>query len=154
MPRKNDQPTYFAVPDPDTGDMTYWYRTTRGAIEPWPPREGKYGPRLLARDIEGLSAKDREAAVRTWSLTLRIPWDRQVRAALDADLDAAAARFAAFTSRCCICGRPLTDEKSKVLGIGPDCRTGIPTGVLEEFAREMGRIHGQAPEAAATNETA
>jgi hypothetical protein len=29
---------YYAVPDPTSGDMTYWRRDKRGRIGPWPTR--------------------------------------------------------------------------------------------------------------------
>lgn len=142
---KNDEPIYFAVPDPDTGDMTYWYRDRRGSINPWPPKVGRYGPRMPS--VAGLSREDRDAVVRDFVLSTAKPWRERVMACLEANPDEAAARFAVFQSRCCLCSKALTDAKSKVFGIGPDCREGLPASLLGCMAREMGRIHAQATSA-------
>lgn len=138
---KRDTPTYFAVPDPDTGDMTYWYRDRRGVVQPWPPKVRGYGPTFP--DFSALPRGERDERVRDFILGTMRPWRQSIEETLDAEPDTAAARFAAFQSRCCICGKDLTDAESKVLGIGPDCRRGVPSHVLESLAREMGRIHGQ-----------
>lgn len=45
-----------------------------------------------------------------------------VRKAIAADPLGAGMLFARELTRCRVCGRMLTDEKSRALGIGPDCR--------------------------------
>jgi hypothetical protein len=57
-------------------------------------------------------------------------WLGRVRATIDADPHAALKRYADFSIRCCQCGRALTDDTSKVLGIGPECRRGIDPALL------------------------
>lgn len=47
---------------------------------------------------------------------------RNVLGAIVADVDAARALYARELGRCYICGRTLTDELSRELGIGPVCR--------------------------------
>ena len=47
---------------------------------------------------------------------------RAVLTAIAAD-DDAAARYGREIGRCYVCNRHLTDETSRALGIGPDCRT-------------------------------
>ena len=44
--------------------------------------------------------------------------------AIEADPQAARAKFAAETAHCYACGRRLTDALSRELGIGPECRKG------------------------------
>lgn len=146
-----DEPKYFAVPDPDTGDMTYWFRDKRGKLQPWPqkPRPARYGPILWKKPgaghthvtPEGMKGEERNAWVINWFDTVQRPWKARIEAAIASDPEAAQARFAQFASRCCVCGKGLTDATSKVYGIGPECRAGWPPEILEELARQMGRIH-------------
>jgi hypothetical protein len=150
---KDTSPKYFAVPDPDTGDMTYWYTDHRGRLSAWPSklRNDAYGPTLWTKPgpnrehivPDGLTERERGEWIKNWFETVRQPWMAKIRAAIDADRDACLARFAAFASRCCCCGKTLTDAASKAYGIGPDCRAGLPPEVLEACARAMGRVHGQ-----------
>jgi len=42
---------------------------------------------------------------------------------INADVDGAAVLFGTELGRCYRCGRTLTDETSRALGIGPDCRS-------------------------------
>ena len=50
-----DRPKYFAVPDPDTGEMTYWVKDRRGTLKPWPqsPMPARYGPILYPKAGNG-----------------------------------------------------------------------------------------------------
>lgn len=131
---------YFAVTDPDTGDMTYWYRTERGIIKPWPLNVGRYGPQLP--DTSGLSPQDGAALVQGFVRSTVLPWRRAVMARLEADPVAAAALFSVSQERCCRCGVTLNDA-SKMLGIGTFCGQVIEPGLLEVLAREIERIHDQ-----------
>jgi hypothetical protein len=134
---------YYAVPDPAGDAITYWRRNRRGGIDPWPTR-ARYGPRLLTRDVpRRLTGRARREWVNTWYATVHAPWHDAISAAITTDPDTARARFAAFTSRCCWCGRHLTDNASKVYGIGPDCRHGLPAELLADMARAVGRLHAQ-----------
>lgn len=136
------EPEYFAVPDPSTGDMTYW-RTHRGDITEWPPKV-RYGPLLYKRDVPAnLRGDERTRWARNWFATVRAPWDAAIVEAITSDPTTAAARFAAFNTRCCCCGRALTDPASKAYGIGPDCRGGLPGELLAELARQVGRAHAE-----------
>lgn len=113
---------YYALPDPDNAaTMTYW-RTHNGRLQRWPAKAW-YGPaRLLKRD----APTDRDAKIawmRAWNEQY-LAWLQRVTAAITADPQTSRARFAAFTIRCCDCGRALTDAKSKTLGVGPECRRG------------------------------
>ena len=146
--------TYYAVPDPDTCDMTYWMRTKRGQLKAWPAtaKVDDYGPRLWFKPghdrehvvPEGLTERERGNWIRAWYDTVRNPWVAKILAAIEREPDAARARFAAFTSHCCICGRTLTDEDSRVRGIGPDCIGRVPAAFAEACAREIARLHGEA----------
>ena len=119
---------YYATPDPDNpATMTYW-RAENGCLAIWPPKAW-YGPaRLLKRDTpQGRDAK--LAWYTAWSNAWQ-SWATRVREALETDPHGALRRFAEFSVRCCQCGRALTDDTSKVLGIGPDCRRGIDPAFL------------------------
>ncbi|BCJ65133.1 DUF6011 domain-containing protein [Polymorphospora rubra] len=134
--------SYYAVPDPaDPTAMTYW-RTGRRGLAMWPPK-ARYGPLLFAADVPpGLKGLDREAFIRNWAATVRTPWQEAVNAAIEIDPDGCAAMFAVFMTRCCYCGRRLTDPESKAYGIGPECRRGVPAPVLAAMANAVGRAHG------------
>ncbi len=133
---------YFAVPHPsDAARMTYWRRGARGNLKPWPAR-ARYGPELRRSDVPtGLGPADLREWAAAWYRQHAVPWHAAVRAAIDADPDTAAARFAAFATRCCSCGRRLTDSASKTYGIGPECRADLPAAVLAAYAEAVGRAH-------------
>lgn len=118
---------YYAVPDPDDpSQMTYWRSARGGDLVPHPDK-ARYGPTLWKSPGPGhihvvpaeLHGQARRNWVHHWYATVRAEWLQHVKAAIDADPDGCAARFAAFTTRCCCCGRRLTDPTSKTYGIGP-----------------------------------
>jgi hypothetical protein len=133
---------YYAIPDPhDPGRMTYWYRTKRGRIMPHPPK-ARYGPMLYRKDVPAdLDPEAREAWVSDWFVNVSRPWHAAVREALKGDLFEAGLRFAQLRSRCCCCGRSLTDPDSKAYGIGPECRIGVAAEVLARMNETVGRMH-------------
>jgi hypothetical protein len=127
---------YYAVPDPDQPDeqMTYWH--VRADCGPdmfhfvaWPPR-ARYGPKLLRKDVPK-DYEGRAAAIRAHHEVL-LDWNLRLRDALAAEPAEAAERFARLTTRCFWCARALTDPRSKLLGMGPDCRRqmGLDDAVL------------------------
>ena len=61
------------------------------------------------------------AAIDAYNRVL-LDWGIRLREELARDPAAAAERFARLTTRCFWCARTLTDPKSKLLGMGPDCR--------------------------------
>ncbi len=152
----NEPLRYYAVPDPDTGDMTFWYRTAKGQRRPWPTRpQARYGPTLwtaLKRDPGphdhlvpvGLSKEESDAFARDWHVTVRRPWLAFIDEAIDKNADAAMARFAAIATRCCICGRVLTDPETKINGIGPECIRDVPDSLVHAVREQVQRIIGQA----------
>ena len=85
MPDDN-VPKYYAVPNPDTGDMTYWERTKDGQYVAWPrkPRAAWYGPPMPSRK-EQAQHEDIGAFGRHWWETIRKPWMDTVIAAIEAD---------------------------------------------------------------------
>lgn len=138
-------PEYFAVLDPlDPGRITYWYRVQRGRdagqLAPWPPRT-RYGA-LYVKDMPAGTKAEQYAFARAH-------YDRVAHAravledVIDTDPDTAAARFAAFASRCCCCGKRLTDERSKCYGIGPECRHGASLDWLASRVDLVGRAHAE-----------
>jgi Family of unknown function (DUF6011) len=136
--------TYYAVPDPThPAQMTYWADSPHG-LRPWPTK-AHYGPVLYRNDVP-VTGAGRRAWVADWFEHVRRPWHALIRDAVAADPHACQARFAAFTSRCCCCGRRLTDPSSKVYGIGPECRSGIPDDYLAHMAKAMGTCHASAVE--------
>jgi hypothetical protein len=139
--RKPVEVEYFAVPDPDDAErMTYWRMSSRGLVS-WPPA-ARYGPRLLKRDVpRDLRGAAKAEWVHAWFQNTRFTWQASVIAAINADQHAAAARFAVFAIRCYCCGRALTDPQSKTLGIGPECRSGMPVEILAALNEQVGRLH-------------
>lgn len=141
---KDDEATYYAVYDPaDPGRITYWRETPSGGRKPWPGK-ASYAPVLYKRDVPGeLNKADRRAWINAWFREQQPKWYEAIDAAIDADPVAARARFASLTSRCCLCGRTLTDPASKCYGIGPECRDGLPGGLLAELTVAVGRAHAE-----------
>lgn len=62
MPEAN-VPKYDAVPDPDTGDMTYWTRDKQGELRAWPPRAYDGPPMPSKKELH--AAEDMAAVGRT-----------------------------------------------------------------------------------------
>lgn len=139
MPKTTDV-RYYAIPDPDDSTrITYWRETGR-KLAPWPGKV-HYGPRLRKRDFPAGTPRQQFEYADRWMLEIRHPWEAKIRAAVDANPDEATARFAALTTRCGFCGKKLTDERSKVIGVGPDCRDGFPDELIARFVEAVGRAH-------------
>ncbi|MFE1539456.1 DUF6011 domain-containing protein [Streptomyces microflavus] len=115
----------LAPQDPDT--MTYW-RVRSGRMTAWPAKAWHGPARPLVRDAP-TDREQRIAWMREWQALYRA-WMEQLHAALLADPGTARRQYADLTTRCCQCGRTLHDDVSKVLGIGPDCRSGMSREVL------------------------
>lgn len=141
---------HYAINDPhDPGAITYWRRrgtkrAARPAFSPW-PLKASYGPVLYAsavpRDLRG---DGRREWIRSWHAANTAAYRAAVIQAVAADPIATGRRFAELTSRCCSCGRALTDARSKVYGIGPECRSGMAAAQLAlYFAPEVGRAHAE-----------
>jgi hypothetical protein len=122
---------YYAAIDPaDLTTMTYW-RSRNGIVSIWPKRAW-YGPaRPLKRDAPA-DADERIAWLREWQAGY-LTWLRGVHAVIDQDPAGARRQFAALTTRCCLCGRALTDDRSKVLGVGPECRRDLDEAMLAQL---------------------
>lgn len=145
----HSQLAYFAVPDPDDpAVMTYWRRNARGELAPHPLRAA-YGPMLYRRGDHDhvvphtLRGQARRNWVAYWCRTVRHHWLARVESAIADDESAAARRFATFCTRCCICGRTLTEESSRAYGIGPECRAGPSDEVLARLADAVSRAHAE-----------
>jgi hypothetical protein len=140
-------PKYFAVPDPAGPDqMTYWFRSQRGRagdrFQPWPPRRRYYWPLPLDLPDRDLDPIGWRAAIDAHLGRVR-GYEATVFATIESDSDGCAARFAAFHSRCCCCGKALTDERSKVYSIGPECRQGLPAELLAHLGDLTRHAHGK-----------
>jgi hypothetical protein len=141
---------YYAVPDPrGIQEMTYWRRKNhkkRGqSFGPWPTK-ARYGWVLLRSDIpEDLPPEiSRDTYVRAYYETLATPYRQAIVEAIEEDPVAAQHRFADFNTRCCYCGKRLTNDLSKVYGIGPECRKGLSPEVLANYYRpEVGKAHAE-----------
>ncbi|XTZ13901.1 DUF6011 domain-containing protein [Micromonospora echinospora] len=144
-PSLTQSPEYFAVPDPDDPTrITYWRRAAAGKLTPWPSR-ARYGPQLYRSDVPAdLAGMQRQEWIQAWARENQRPWYEKIHAALDADPQECAARFAAFATRCCQCGRMLHDPESKACGVGPDCRDGWPAAVIAAMVEAVGRAHALA----------
>ena len=137
---------YFAALDAlDPAVMTYWYRVKRvraaGQLAWWPPKSSY---RRATRDdvLKGLTTDEHRAAVTAYYKPI-MEARAQIEAVIDADPDVAAARFAGFHTACCHCGKGLTDEQSKVYGVGPECRRGMSPAELDFYVAATGRAHAE-----------
>lgn len=110
---------YYATPDPDQPEQLTLWHVTDTAWKSWPPK-ARYGPVLLRKDVPKDYA-GRVAAIRAHHAVLTV-WNTRVIDTITADPAKAAAAFAAHSVRCHCCGRTLTDPRSQLLGVGPDCR--------------------------------
>jgi len=82
----------------------YWYRDSKGRLAPWPPQRTTWG-RLRYRDMP--DGSERTAANRAYAGAhwARVREARRAAAAeIEADPQAAAARFARYSSACCCRG--------------------------------------------------
>ncbi len=141
-----DAPQYFATPDPlDAGKVSYWYRAQTGLIQPWPPRRSRWG-QLLKADVpfdKVLTPGEYREFVNAHFAKVAAARG-QAKTVIEQDPAAASARFAAFTTRCCYCGKALSDQRSKVYGIGPDCRGDVAPAVLAAAMEAVRAAHGEA----------
>jgi uncharacterized protein DUF6011 len=140
---------YLAVPDPaNASAMTFWRIGGHGQLEAW-PRQADYGPTLWrvpgpGREHvvpAGLKGSERREWIRNWTLTVRVPWMTQVRAAVDADPVSAGATFAALRTCCARCGRSLDDPASRSRALGSDCVQHFPDHLIAALCREVGRAY-------------
>ena len=132
--------------------LHYWYRVRTGrdtgCIKPWPPRRSHFG-RLYTKDIPD-AEWCREVFDCTPDEWVHFYFADVRDVAQDAlteireHPEQAAARFAALQSHCCCCGKGLRDERSKAYGIGPECRAGLPPGVLARLSELTARQHAAA----------
>jgi Family of unknown function (DUF6011) len=140
---------YYAVPDPrGVEEMTYWRRAegNRGpTFKPWPAK-ARYGWVLYKKDRPELPKEiSRNTYIRAYYETLGPPYRRAIVEAIQEDPVAAQQRFADWAIRCCMCGKGLTNDRSKVYGIGPECRKGMPSEVLANYFRpQVARVHAKA----------
>lgn len=122
---------YYAVLDPSTpATMTYW-RAHGSRLTAWPAKAWHGPARPLKRDAPA-DHTERIAWMRAWQERYQA-WLEMLHAALDADPGMARRQFAEFATRCCLCGRTLRDEKSKCLGIGPECRRDMSDAALAQL---------------------
>ncbi|KPI33354.1 hypothetical protein OV450_1442 [Actinobacteria bacterium OV450] len=137
---------YYAIPDPaDPDTMIYWRRIRddkRNALKAWPAKAW-YGPPMPRRSEVPEDPAQRDAFVTAWS-TSRRAYIAQVAAAIAADPITAGRRFAELRVACCRCSRKLRDALSRSVGIGPECRAGIPAATLARYMTPLvGRAHAE-----------
>jgi len=125
---------HFAIVDPFDSALVSMWRVKSGRLTPW-PKEARTGPRLFRRDVPrdpvgaGRVREAHRAAVRTYR--------EAVEAVLARSPEEAAARFASVTFRCSSCNRALKVPESNSYGLGPECRSWMPAGLLGEYARQV-----------------
>lgn len=141
---------YFALPDPtDSTVMVFFHLNRRGALVSWPPGTD-FGPTLWRHPGPGrehvtpasLKGITRKLWIRDWHQRVRQPWIAEVAAAIDADPNTAAARFAALRTCCARCGRHLEDPASRARGLGSDCVSRFAPEYVAALTREVGRALG------------
>jgi hypothetical protein len=126
-------PGYYAVVHPTRNLMTYW-RVGPNVVKgqrPWPS-----DARYLDSTPPPADSPDRDG----WAQK-QIEFYEHINWAIRADPDRCRARFAALTTRCGICGRTLRDARSKVEGIGPDCRKDFTDEQIHSFAEQVAEAH-------------
>ena len=139
-------PDYFAIPVPlDESKVSYWYRPKNSAtVKPWPPRRSKWGV-LWSKDVPSDLRKgtpERRAFVNAHYARVAAA-ARTANEVIAADPNRAAGRFAALAIRCACCGRGLTDDRSKTYGVGPECRSDLPTGLVDALAEMVRAVYGE-----------
>lgn len=112
---------------------TYWGEVDYGEFGPaTAPPEGRYALRVagVVRFYRvkygrkpGIVFLDAQASDDHWPIRALKERSR-IYAAIAADLDGARQLYARKLGRCYICGKTLTDELSRKLGVGPVCRDG------------------------------
>ena len=142
----------YAIHDPlNEGEISYWRRKDLGKnevpdVNPWPLQTRTYGPRLYKSDprLRGLSREEKKAFIRSWYLENVGGYLKAVVTTIAADPVAAGKRFAEWQLRCCLCSKKLTTKESKVIGIGPDCREGLPKEFVDNFfPDQVGSVHAK-----------
>jgi hypothetical protein len=149
---------YYAIPDPhDPTIVSRWHMTKpdrngRCHLNPWPPK-ARYGPALAPRPDfpRDLSDADLRAAVDEWIRPVQ-EYRAAVEAAIEADIMGTGARFAAYATRCCFCGRALRDPKSRSYGVGPECGDGLGDEFMAAMAARVGAAIAEAEIAEAESE--
>jgi hypothetical protein len=96
---------HYALPSSGHNDLVF-YRVDR-------PEEGTYAGRVFVKMIVGGKPEARVEWGKVASILERIA---------EAGADEAMALYGREIGRCGHCNRTLTDEKSRELGLGPDCR--------------------------------
>jgi hypothetical protein len=94
----------YAVVDPTDGVIKF-YRLDR-------PTEGRWAGYVFLK----VQASDELHPIRNHAHR------DSILAAISTDIDGCAAAYGQLLGKCYACGRTLTDETSRALGIGPDCR--------------------------------
>lgn len=131
---------YYAIEGPSELDgVTYW-RKKGQEFKPWPPK-ARYGPIAeIKRSDLPADRMEREETLRKLH-TDQVLYIAHAAGIIRSDVEVARARFARLCTRCWSCGKKLTDNASKVYGIGPDCRSGMSDEVLATSARAVGHAH-------------
>lgn len=116
---------YFAIPVWDCSDEENVQEIALQTYRRTVPRTFKNG-RRVGSDWFGEGATyilDKTRADDIPSLLKAYRWDREEAIGLlTAQPEQSMARYGQFTGRCGCCHHPLTDDKSKLIGIGPECR--------------------------------
>ncbi|MGH3795904.1 MAG: DUF6011 domain-containing protein [Pseudonocardiaceae bacterium] len=133
---------YYAITDPfESNRVTCWRQSERG-LAVWPAK-ARVGPISKVAGVDQPKGSDER---RRGVLALH---ERQrdylaaVRNRIAEDLTDAGARFSTLHTRCCGCGKTLTDPKARFYGIGPECGAKLPDDVLAGLARRVGEMFAE-----------
>ncbi len=141
-----NEANYFAVVDPASKSMSFWFRNRRGVLVAW-PRGSSFEPVLWKSPgpgrehviPAGLEGAERFEWLQNWHWTVRQPWFATIKTSIEADPVAAAACFAALQTSCSRCGRHLEDVASRARALGSDCVTRFSPEYVASLTREVGR---------------
>lgn len=131
---------HYAIPDPHDPTVVSMWRVKRGQMEPW-PKQARFGPRLYRRDLPPEPEQARVAIEAYW-VTVR-GYREEVATLLATAPEQAAARYAAVTFRCAMCNRALKVPESNGYGVGPECRSWMPSSLLATYAAQVARLRAE-----------
>jgi hypothetical protein len=87
------------------------------------PKTGNYKGAVKVQTQHGDDLVDRLFLWPSGKVTIKAPFIVESLLLIAADLRGASIRYGQEIGQCCICGKSLTDERSRYYGIGPDCET-------------------------------
>lgn len=131
---------HYAIRDPHEPTRVTTWRVKSGRLDAW-PKEARNGPVLFRRDVPHDPAGAKQVRETYWA-ALREYW-LAVENLLAANPEEAAARYAAVMFRCAVCNRSLRVPESNAYGVGPECRSWMPSSLLAQYAQQVSMVRSE-----------